>query len=272
MLRPLPTSGELFAQSWKLMKQEWKATLKWTLGLTLFSYVVTILNVWFTYAPEHKNPFSWLSFFFSIVTLLGTLFFTNGLMKHLSEKSAPEITTRPTFWNAYGRGLIVAILTLPLVIAGFVFLIVPGIWIGVALGFAMMFVIENGRGSTDAMAASFNLVKGRWWKVLGRNLFIGSFILGINLAFALVLFILIILLGFAGLHFALPTGGMTTQALADYFSVPGHAALLLGGSGILFLVVLVLSTILKAFSFLIASAWHVEFFHALKETADQPAK
>ena len=272
MQKSLPTTGQLLTQSWNLAKQEWKATLKWTLGLAVFTYVMQILNIFLT-VTSHRNDvphsISPLSFLVSVLTLLGALFFTVGLLRYLSEKTAPEIRKRPLYWNTYVGVLIAVLLTFPLLLIGFFFLILPGIWIGVALSYSSLEVVENGHGATDAMRASYNLVKGRWWAVFGRNAMLALIIAGIDLAVWLGFILILAVVAFITLRIAPLQGALTAQSIGAYVKVPSHAAFLTIGvfAGLGFS--LLLSTFLKVFSVLLATSWQVNMFHALKDTAEK---
>jgi len=64
----------------------------------------------------------------------------------------------------------VGILEFLSVLGGAAMLIIPGIWLGIALSFAVyIFIIEHRRG-IDALRQSKDYVKGYWWAVLGRTL------------------------------------------------------------------------------------------------------
>jgi len=63
------------------------------------------------------------------------------------------------------------------VMGGFIMLIVPGIWLGVALMFmTYVFVIERRRG-VDALRQSKDYLKGYWWAIVGRVLLLGLMLL-----------------------------------------------------------------------------------------------
>jgi hypothetical protein len=52
-------------------------------------------------------------------------------------------------------------------LAGFVFFVIPGIWLAVALYFASQAVVAEGRSPVDALRRSRELVRGEWWRVFG---------------------------------------------------------------------------------------------------------
>lgn len=60
-----------------------------------------------------------------------------------------------------------------LTLVGFVLLIVPGIYLAVALSFSIWFVVLEGIDGTDALKKSKELVQGRWFAVFGRWVVVG---------------------------------------------------------------------------------------------------
>ena len=59
------------------------------------------------------------------------------------------------------------------VVAGFVFLILPGIWIAIRWHFGAQAAVLEGRPPAAALARSGELVDGSWWRVLGLLALIG---------------------------------------------------------------------------------------------------
>lgn len=72
------------------------------------------------------------------------------------------------FFKYLGLVLLVTIV----IIAGFILLVIPGIWLSVALSFSAYFCLLQGRGLKGSMYASKDLVKGRWWDVAIKMFFL----------------------------------------------------------------------------------------------------
>jgi TRAP-type C4-dicarboxylate transport system permease large subunit len=53
------------------------------------------------------------------------------------------------------------------IFAGFICLIVPGIYLGVALYFSAQAVVAEDRSPIEALRRSRELVRGQWWRVFG---------------------------------------------------------------------------------------------------------
>lgn len=93
------------------------------------------------------------------------------------------------YWPSIG----LALLTLLIVVGGLILLIIPGIYWGVKLMFAVPRFIEDGSGIMEAIRASRADVTGRWWSVFGLALMAiplfvaGALALGVGVLVALVL-------------------------------------------------------------------------------------
>jgi hypothetical protein len=61
---------------------------------------------------------------------------------------------------------------------GFVALVIPGIWLSVRLYFGAQFAVVDGLGPADALRASFEQTRGRWWRLFGY-LFVIGLIVGV---------------------------------------------------------------------------------------------
>jgi hypothetical protein len=84
---------------------------------------------------------------------------------------------RPTAGWSIARGferwgaVLAAVLLAGLAIAaGFVALVIPGIWLSVVLYFASQAVVAEGRSPLEALRRSRELVAGQWWRVFGIGL------------------------------------------------------------------------------------------------------
>ncbi len=51
------------------------------------------------------------------------------------------------------------------VLVGFIFLIVPGIFLAVRFNFFDFFIVDKGMGSIEALKASYAMTEGYWWKI-----------------------------------------------------------------------------------------------------------
>lgn len=144
----------------------------------------------------------------------------------------------PSFKDAYNKGipLLVSIVVIGListlsVLGGTLLLIVPGIYVGILFSlWAYTLVHENKRG-INALVQSWYLVKGNWWNVFGKQLFLllGTIIpMGL---FAIVFGAVALLVAGSGIFDSAPGDTSIFQTISDeLFSlyVAGPLSLLFG--------------------------------------------
>ncbi len=75
--------------------------------------------------------------------------------------SKEEVTddVKTFFWSILGGGVLVNIM----VIVGFLFCGIPGIYLGVVLASTYSIIIFERRDTMDAIGYSFSLIRGEWW-------------------------------------------------------------------------------------------------------------
>jgi hypothetical protein len=93
---------------------------------------------------------------------------------HIAAVMALGRGERPTPWWSIARGLerwtaVIAVVLLAaiVVLVGFICLIVPGIYLGVALYFSTQAVVAEDRSTVEALRRSRDLVRDQWWRVFG---------------------------------------------------------------------------------------------------------
>jgi hypothetical protein len=107
---------------------------------------------------------------------------------HIAAVMALGRGERPTPWWSIARGMerwaaVIAVILLSavLVLIGLICLIVPGIYLGVALYFSAQAVVAEDRSPVDALARSRELVRGQWWRVFGIGI-VFSVMIGVTTA------------------------------------------------------------------------------------------
>lgn len=84
-----------------------------------------------------------------------------------SRDEAPAWADLKAGFARYGQAVLLALLTVLIVAVGFVLLVIPGIYVMVRIAFAPYRFIQDGVGAVDAIKASFEDTKGRWWRTFG---------------------------------------------------------------------------------------------------------
>ena len=87
-------------------------------------------------------------------------------------------------WKYLWRFFLVNFLVGLIVVGGLILLIIPGIMFAVWFSFSLWRVVDKGRGVGQSLKESKILVKGRFWKVLGRFLVLIIFVVLFQILFA----------------------------------------------------------------------------------------
>ncbi len=238
--------SELIRDSWATYIRTWHKTLhltSWFLILPLISFVLVLG----TRSSEETSQALFGAL--SIVQFLLILWVTVRLYRWLlvQEKHIPEpadeartawMLVLPLLWTSSLKGLAV--------IGGLMVFFFPAIWLAVLLQFSELFLIGEGLRGTQALAASYHLVKGRWWEVFWRLIVPGTFFLIVSiLLMSLFVNIVSLLAGQAKTQFIF-------TATAPSALIDAARQLLEGFAQMIFLPL-----------FLI---WQVKLFRSLKET------
>lgn len=110
----------------------------------------------------------------SFLVAVATYIATGGVFEALiSSYLGRPATWRSSLAHARTRAgalIWLAVLSVVFVIIGFILLVIPGIWLMVAISVAVPALMFEGVGGFAAMKRSMNLVDGRWWATFGRLL------------------------------------------------------------------------------------------------------
>lgn len=180
--KPLPSTGQLVSETWKLFTSTWNTSVKTSIFLLYLGvayFAVSLLVKW-------NASFLLLD---GVVHLIGALLTIWIGVRILMTMLRLEAGTQPLpaaeesqkAWSLLLSMLWVAFLTGLAVIGGSLLLIIPGIYLAFALTFSQTVLVDQGIRGTQALAASRALVKGRWWATAGR-MFTGGFVFGLLIA------------------------------------------------------------------------------------------
>jgi hypothetical protein len=96
-----------------------------------------------------------------------------AIIKAVAEPSNTQLASLYQFsLSQFPSYLWVTILLAISIVVGFVLLIIPGIFLLVALAFAPLIVVLEGVRGSQALKQSYQYVKGRWFAVFGRYVFL----------------------------------------------------------------------------------------------------
>jgi hypothetical protein len=161
-------------------KENFLALLRIYLPLAIFP----VLSIAFSYLPIFtKNTNS--VWFISLMTAVRVIYSLASVFVAISGIIAvSEIVGngKPFFkkiykkaWKGYWKFLLLNIVLGLLYLIGFVFLIIPGVLAVVWLTFSRFIMIEKQAGLRESLVHSRMLVKGYFWKILGRLIVFGIF-------------------------------------------------------------------------------------------------
>lgn len=160
----LRSISSLFSEAWKRYTERWSVIME----IVLLPTLVVILGV-VLIALDLGTLFrvvggiivfaGWVAFVYSVLPLIYSIHHGTGV-------DASYKATIGWFWPFVW----VVILQLFAFMGAFVMLIIPGIWLAIALSFTAYIFVTEGRRGIDALRQSKDYVKGYWWAVLGRAL------------------------------------------------------------------------------------------------------
>lgn len=121
-----------------------------------------------------------------------------------SKSSVKEIFT--TAKKSYWMFLLLSIILTVAYGLGFILLIVPGLLFVVWFAFSKFIMIEKGTGIKESLLKSKEMAKGSYWKILGRIVVFGLFMIIVEMALSIIPFgIGTVLASLCGALFILPT-------------------------------------------------------------------
>jgi hypothetical protein len=268
MSQSLITIDALFSQTWQTMKSEWKATLKWTLGMVLVEFALQFISTW--YNIKHPGAHPGFLALIMVITMVVAVYFSCGLMKDLLDKIMPD-ASRPSLSRVFGVVLVTTILLIPVMALGFILFIIPGVWLSVSLQFAMLAILDK-KMPIEALKASWSLVKGRWWAVLGRNLMAGLIMIAVSMAVGFIVIGLALGLVVVGVGSVAASGLEPDAFVQSILMHPGQSIAVIAVlvlSGLFFLAI---SMVQRVFSVLFMTTYQVLLYRSLKSLpAVEPA-
>lgn len=103
-----------------------------------------------------------------------------------------------------GRFLLIALVIGLIVFIGALLLIIPGIIFGVWFSFTVFLVLDQNMKIKEALKTSKLMVKGKFWKVLGRSLVFGLFTIVISILLTAIPYVGSLVVSFVAPLFMLP--------------------------------------------------------------------
>jgi hypothetical protein len=160
------------------------------LSLAIIAVPAVLAGVAAYFEPAQNEtvsaPQGFVYILFALLSFIAAMFMTIAII-HTTDDPTLSVSgaykrSAQQFFKYLGFIILLSII----LIVAFLLLIIPGIWLSISLSFAMFILLLQNAPIIESMKTSFNLVKGRWWKVFGRNLLLGLLCLGIIIVVELV--------------------------------------------------------------------------------------
>jgi hypothetical protein len=176
--------GELLSESLKEYRSNFKTILVIILLLAVLpGFIQFLLGLGIpnleTLPPEQAVEIFSNPFFYGIV-VVGLIAIVLGIFMSLSLISLGFNSKKKlSFGQSFSKGskffwkyLLLIIMMTIFLIPLFLLLIIPGIIFMTYWAFAMYVLVDQGKGVFGSLGESMNIVKGRWWRVLGYSILV----------------------------------------------------------------------------------------------------
>lgn len=140
---------------------------------------------------QFTSPTFWLAMLFSLLANVAVILTTYGHMKVYERTKGNAIPVADVWVEvqpAVGRVIVISLLVSIITGVATVFLIIPGIYVGVVLSLALAVTTFEGTDFGRTWDRCFKLIRDKWWSTLG------------------LIVVMAIIVGIVGLLFAIPTG------------------------------------------------------------------
>lgn len=142
-----------------------------------------------TYIPERSfisgiSPLLIIIFIIFFITIILLQLCGQAAILFAIKDSEENIGVKESYkrgWRKIGSIFWVGLLSGIIVMGGYLLFIIPGIIFAVWFSLALYIVIAEGLGGMNAILKSKEYVRGYWWEVFWRFIFIGLVIFGINI-------------------------------------------------------------------------------------------
>ncbi|MBI4970486.1 MAG: hypothetical protein HZC17_01405 [Candidatus Omnitrophica bacterium] len=191
--------GELFSASWSLYKSRFWTLI--TIGVIASLILFLFQGVFILLGAAKNIPSANISFFFMIAVnflavlcvIVITLWSSAALIFAISKasESMGAVEAGKKAWAVVMKYFVVSFLAALVVAAGMILFVIPGIYLAVGLSMAPLVAIIEYQDVTivSALKKSRAYVKGYWWPVFGRFLFLLLILFGFGIILGLLLFL-----------------------------------------------------------------------------------
>lgn len=254
-MTPLISISDLIHESWSFFKNDWKTITK------RMAWLIPLFVAYFAlYMGGLLSNHPALVFLGIAVLLIGSIFVTLHLNRYLLAKDGGNVqaTQGKSLTQLFWPCLLICIISGLGTLGGSILFLLPGIWFGLASGFALFVYLEEGTTGTAAIGRSMEIVKGRWWKTFWRILIpslVVQIVVGIVSMITFVVPIIVAVVGGVGAMMSFSEGSSAMGAA----SVP-----ILIIAGILFIAAIIINLLLSLVAGGIVAVVQAKLYHSLK--------
>jgi hypothetical protein len=180
MPQPLIAPVQLIKETWHTFVKTWDTTVR----ISAWFLVVGLISVLAVVIPQSVPGYIAI-FLADLAGVLISMWASIRLYRAVFAIERNETASSPEESSRQAISLILPLIIVQLIatlciVGGLIFLVIPGIYIGIRLTFSQLAVIDPkvGKKTTDALKDSWDLTKGRFWPIFGR-IMLGSLCFGI---------------------------------------------------------------------------------------------
>jgi len=205
--------GELLSDTFKFLRENGKSFLSINFKICAPFFIALILtNAYYTYVTLGMGFESYGNFtgflipafinliavFVYITALYLSVF--NYIKSYIANNGVvSEDDIKNGLKKDLGSGLAVNLIVGILIFTGLLFILIPGIYLGVVLTLALPILVFEQKGVGDTISSCFQLIKDNWWFTFGALIVFGIIMYLINVVFQMPMIIYMIVGMISGL-------------------------------------------------------------------------
>lgn len=142
----------------------------------------------FQMMSQFASPTFWLTMLFSLLANVAVVLTTYAHMKLYDRTKGGPISVADVWAEVQpmiGRAIIISILTSVITAVGFMFFIIPGIYIAVVLSLSLAVTAFEGTEFGATWSRCFQLIRDKWWSTFGLILVMALIVIIIGMIFAI---------------------------------------------------------------------------------------
>lgn len=133
------------------------------------------------------SPAFWVAMLFSLLANVAVILTTYTHMKLYNRTKSTEISVSDIWAEVQpviGRALVISLLNSIIIGVGFMFLVIPGIYVAVVLSLSLAVTVFEGADFGTTWDRCFKLIRDKWWSTFGLILVMGIIVSIIGFLFA----------------------------------------------------------------------------------------